>query len=700
VQGAILQKSPLLAEGNNIYKTGDLARWLPDGNIEFLGRLDFQVKIRGFRIEPGEIENRLREHEDVKEAVVLDFDAAGGDKFLCAYIVGSGKKSIEAAMLQDYLSRLLPDYMIPAHFIFIDHIPLNPNGKVDRKSLPQPEPAGIFGKYIPPRNKLEEKLAEIWSNVLNIPSSSIGIDANFFEMGGHSLKANLLMNRIQRELNATLKLAEIFKMPTIRGLSSYLGAAAEERLLTIKPAKEKEYYHLSSAQKRLYLLQQVDKENMSYNMPRVLLLAGEPDRERLQVTFRRLVERHEGFRTSFLQVKGEAMQKIHTPEEIDFKIEYQGEYEQPGSILQIVSQFLRPFDLAKAPLLRVGLIKMPPVGDDILIEDEAASYILIIDMHHIISDGTSAAIFTRDFTAIYSGEGEKLAPLRLQYKDYAEWQNSEQWRERIKGQESYWLGVFAEAAPVMELLSDYPRPGKQSFAGSVMYFEVGKEEAGALKQLAQDEGATLFMTLLAIYAVLLYKLSRQEDIVVGCPVVGRRMEELQEIIGMFINTVVMRSKPCGDKRFKEFLQEIKESTLAAFENQDYPFEELVNKVIPVRDSGHHPLFDTMFTLQEIDIAEAEIPGLKLKKYDYNPPYARVDLSWIGVEKDGALAFTVEYCTALYKEDRVCGFTEYFLEIMKAVISDREIPLKDIKLSTGFVDSERSMKEEAAGDFGF
>ncbi|MCK4762052.1 MAG: amino acid adenylation domain-containing protein, partial [Candidatus Aminicenantes bacterium] len=406
--------------GKRLYKTGDLCRWLADGNIEFLGRIDYQVKIRGFRIEPGEIENRLLEHESVKDAVVVDLDTAEGEKYLCAYVVaerpaagadqGGGGTEVDFSVveevkqqltpiLREYLSRTLPDYMIPSRVVFLDNIPLNANGKVDRRALPEPEFEASAVQYAPPRGESEEKLVEIWSQVLGMESSSIGIDANFFEIGGHSLKATMLVAKIHKAFNVSIKLADIFRKPSIRKLSNYIGREEKSTYAAIEPASIKEYYPLSPAQKRLYILQQMESDSRVYNMPGVFLLEGKSDAGKFEKVFLNLIIRHESLRTSFVVVDEQPMQKIHNSQDIEFKIEGAGppankplrgsqqiEAGDKGRISphhssfithnlalhNSVLEFIRPFDLSKAPLLRAGLIAL----------DEAKS-ILLVDMHHI-----------------------------------------------------------------------------------------------------------------------------------------------------------------------------------------------------------------------------------------------------------------------------------------------------------------------------
>jgi acyl carrier protein len=630
-----------------LYKTGDLARWLVKGNIQFLGRLDNQVKIRGYRVEPGEIENKLLQHESAAETLVTT--TPEGD--LCAFIVSSlEKEEFNMTELREYLAKELPPYMIPSYFVKMEKIPLTPSGKIDRRVLPVPAPGINKAKdYLAPRDETEEKMVKVWDEVLKVGEENISIDADFFELGGHSLKATIIISLIHKVFNLRLTLSEMFRQPTVRQLSGCVKESVKVQYKAIETAEEKEYYPLSSPQGRLYILQQFKEDDMTYHMPRVMILEGEPKVDRLEATFCRMIERHESLRTSFVMIGGEPVQKIH--EEVEFEMEYyltHETHEKHEKNEEIIKDFIRPFDLSKAPLLRVGLINL-----------EKTKHILMIDMHHIISDGTSVGIFIEEFMALY--HGEELPTILLQYKDFSEWQSSERGKQVINQQEHHWLQQFSREIPVLELPYNFSRPLERSFEGSSVSFKIGIEETEALKQLANEENVTMFMTLMAVYKVLLSKLSWSEDIVVGTPVVGRVNAEFQHIIGMFVNTLAIRSQPSREKTFNEFLKEIKEITSGAFENQAYPFENLVERVAAVRDASHHPLFDTMFTLQNIDIPEVEIPGLKLKPYEYNHPVSRFDMTWNGEEgeKKDTLCFTLEYNTSLFKRERIKRFAHYF-----------------------------------------
>jgi len=684
---------------HRFYRTGDLARWLPDGTIEFLGRIDHQVKIRGYRIELGEIENHLAAYQGIKEAVVIAKEAPDGDRYLCAYIVikNPGNTSstgpaghsgdIDLSRLKAFLQEQLPGYMIPGYFLPLEHIPLTPNGKVNRALLPDPG-FDARGSYIAPRNQVEKTLAEIWQEVIGIDPGKISIESNFFEMGGHSLKAVMLITKIHKVLEVKIPLAEVFKRPTIRQLSIYIASAKKEKFTAIENTEKKEYYGLSAAQKRLYILHRLELESIRYNTPRVLLLEGELSREKLEETFRKLILRHENLRTSFEMKDDKPVQRIH--QEVDFTVEYDEGEEKDAN--EFINGFIRPFDLSEPPLMRVGLIEI-----NSSLFKPGTRHIFLLDMHHIISDGTSIGIFINEFMAIY-GEKE-LALLRIQYKDYSQWQNSDKIKDTIKQQEAYWLKEFAGEIPVLNLRSDYPRPLLQSIEGKVLNFNISKEETSALNAVARAEGATLYIILLSIYYILLSKLSGQEDIVIGTPTVGRWHTDLERIMGMFVNTLAMRNYPHGRKTFLQFVCEVKDRTFELFENQDYQFEDLVAKVSLNRDTSRNPLFDVMFSLQNMERARIELPDLEIGPYEKEARSSKFDISWGGLETDDYILFAVEYATRLFKQETIERFITYFRTIVSTIRENPDIKLMDIEIITG-EEKERILYEfnDTAGHY--
>ncbi len=676
-----------------LYRTGDLARWLPDGNIVFVGRIDHQVKIRGFRIEMGEIESQLLNHAAVKETVVLTREDEYGDRYICAYFVPAGLEDVEEtkaseAELKRYLSKTLPDYMIPSYVVELKQIPLNPNGKVDYRALPVPKQEAGKG-YIAPRNAVEEKLVEIWAGVLGIEENVIGIDINFFHLGGHSLSATIMSARVNKAFHVRVPLATVFKTPTVRGLAEYIRLAAPEKYVSIQPVEEREFYPLSSAQKRLYILQQMELDGIGYNMPEVFPLAEEPDTKKLQETFIRLIKRHESLRTSFGMRDGQPVQKIH--DQVEFEMEYY-ELATEDTEERKKTVFVRPFDLSRAPLLRVVVIHTPASGHPSQEGIPGDKYILLVDMHHIISDGVSHNILVQDFMAL--SRDEELSPLRIQYRDFAGWQNSAEQKAAMKQQESYWLKEFSGEIPVLNLPTDYTRPAVQSFEGNTLGFEIGREETAALRNLSLESDATLYMVLLAVCNVFLYRLSSQEDIVIGTPVMGRRHTDLEKIIGMFVNTLALRNYPTGEKSFKEFLGDLKKRTLEAFESQEYQFEDLVDLLTVNRDTSRNPLFDVMFTFQgaqavqrdsaEVDTAgEEELPGEiedgDYPLYDYERRVSKFDVTIAARDGGDRLVFAFQYCARLFTEETIKRFIGYFKAVVSAFTTDVETKLWEIEL---------------------
>ncbi|MGE5343913.1 MAG: amino acid adenylation domain-containing protein [Candidatus Omnitrophota bacterium] len=664
-----------------VYKTGDWCRWLEDGNIEFLGRIDHQLKIRGFRVEPGEIENRLLKHPAVREAVVVVKEDKGGNKSLVSYIVFNNKNNKpDVVTLKTDLANNLPDYMIPSFVVPVERIPLTANGKVDWRALPEPQVNSAQGQG--PRNDGEETMATLWTEVLGVARDRLSIDSDFFELGGHSLKAALLVSKIHKAFDITVPLAEVFTSPTIRKLSNFIRRSSIEKFDPINSVEKKEYYALSSAQKRLYILHQMDEKGIAYNMPTFFILEGDVDKERLERAFELLVNRHESLRTSFQMIDGEPVQRVE--DKIEFKIDdsltgLTGDTEGEGKKLRseevekIRKIDHKYFDLRKAPLIRVGLMKI-----------EESHHLLAVDMHHIISDGTSMNIIINDFMALY--RGEFLPQLEIQYKDYSEWQHTDFHKELLKQQEVFWIREFEDEIPVLELPIDFTRPSVQSFEGNSISFTLNREITERLKAMASETETTLYMVLLSVYTLFLSTLTHQEDIVVGSPVAGRRHADLEPIIGMFVNTLAIRNVSSGEKTFREFLSQVKEKTLQVLENQDYPYEDLIERVIPYRDASRNPLFDTMFTLQNLYMQSLEIPGLTLSPYDAPHPVSKFDLTLSATESNDQLIFLFEYSTALFKPETIERFIIYFKNLI-----DQAVENKDKKISKFEIITEEEKK---------
>jgi len=673
------------------YRTGDLARWLPDGNIEFLGRIDHQLKIRGFRIEPGEIENRLSEHDAIHEAIVSSNQQPDGDQYLCAYIVPKPTApKPEVNILRKFLAHKLPDYMIPLYFIFIDKIPLTPSGKKDRKKLPKPICTEVED-YQAPQNKLQEKLAAIWSEVLAVEPGIIGIHHNFFEIGGHSLKATILTSKIHKELSIKIPLAEVFKRQTIQALAEYIKQAEENKYAAIEALEKKEYYALSSAQKRMYFLQQVDLNSTAYNMPLVLPLDSNIKIDKLETIIKKLLIRHESLRTCFQTIEGMPVQKIQ--DKVEFEIEFYDlatedteNTEIKNYKLQITNKketkghhssfiihnsfFIRPFDLSQAPLMRAGLIELPK-----------GNHALMVDMHHIISDGTSHMILAQDFLSLYNAD--KVEPLRLHYKDFSGWQDHLFASGAIKPQENYWLELYAHPGeiPRLNLPRDYNRPEVFTFEGDQYEFKLETGHAVKFKALGANNGATLYMNILAVLNTLFYKYTSQEDIIIGSGIAGRPHADLQRIIGMFVNTLAMRNYPKGEKTYESFLKEIIAHSVKAFENQDVQFEELVDRLNLERDPSRNPLFDISMVVQNfMDLPQQEenenltkeLPELKFNT-------AKFDMTFFIYEKGDEVYIKLEYYTGIFKQDTIKRLVSHFKNVIKTVIEEPSVKLKDIDI---------------------
>jgi gramicidin S synthase 2/tyrocidine synthetase-3 len=658
--------SPFTLHPSILYKTGDLARWLPDGNIEFMGRLDHQVKIRGFRIELEEIEYKLTRYDGVREAAVLCREDNEGDKYLCAYVVSSSPVDLDLPGLREFLVGELPVYMVPAYIVPLESFPLNISGKLDRGALPSPSDANAAsekGANAAPTTAVEVRMIEIWSRVLNLSPGMIGVDTDFFQCGGHSLKAATLVLEMQKAFNVNVSLIEVFINTTVKELSAYVEHAVREFYIPIEPAPSRKYWGLSSAQKRIFIEQQVELQSTVYNIPAVLVVEGKIDYRKVENAFKELIRRHESLRTSFKFIDNEPVQEIH--ETVDFAICFPVSGTAP--LDTVIRSFIQPFDLSQAPLMRVGLIKQ-----------EDKKHILIIDMHHIISDGTSMVIFEREFVALY--KEIELPALRIQYKDFSEWQNSESGKIALEKAEEYWLNRFKGDLPVLDLSTDYPRTLKKTFEGQSFYFEADSQLTEALKQLAAGSGATLYMVLLAAYYVLLSRYTGQEDIIVGSPAAGRQHPDLQPVLGMFLNTLALRNYPVKDKPFDIFLEEVKTDALLAFQYQQFKFETLVEKLGVKRVGDRHPLFDTMFILQNIGRPDVVIHGITFKSYPISGTISKFDITLEAFDESGKLRFRFEYRTHLFKNETIKRMADDYLRVLEAITENRKVELKEISFS--------------------
>ncbi|MCP4221037.1 MAG: AMP-binding protein, partial [bacterium] len=675
---------------SRLYRTGDLARWLPNGNIDFLGRIDRQVKIRGFRVEPAEIENRLLAHEGVKEAVVIVGTAPrGGEKFLRAYIVPriwtvNTESAAFCAEFSLYLSQYMPPYMVPDYFIPLERIPLNINGKVDTKALPTPVIHAEAG-HMPLLGKVEKTLAEIWSDILNIGIEDIGPETHFFRSGGHSLKVTSMIFKIRSLLGVHTELGDVSDYPTLRLFAAFIRQLQGDSDRTvaaspgtgIRAVEKKECYPMSPAQKRIYFAQFMAPRSTAYNVTQIYLVDGPLDIEKLERASAALVHAQEGLRTSFRLVNHIPMQVVH--EHVDFKPEFHdlsipgglGNTESAKTYVSFLREFVRPFDFSIAPMLRFGIIK-----------HDVDSFSLVLDLHHIICDGRSLEVFLEAIDLGYGGEDIK-SPV-ITYKDYTEWYL--EGRGKTGKEAEYWLKEFANPMTPLQLPYDFSRPEKVSFTGDHFNFEMHTDVFASLKAFIADHNTTLFNTLLSVFYVFLAKTSGREEVVVGSPALGRSEPVLMPVMGMFVNTLALKGAPTGDKTFDAFLAEVKNTSLKAFENQDYPLEDLVEKLDIQRDANGNTLFNVLFGIlnhegKPSSIMEFSLPGVNVTPFDYNNHYSMLDITFYAFEKENKIDFIMEYSTNLFEEHTIKLYSERYLALLRQVLEKPGARIKELKFDT-------------------
>jgi acyl carrier protein len=524
-------------EGERLYKTGDMGRWLPDGSIEFIGRRDEQVKIRGYRIELGEIEHALLKHEEINQAVVIAKENGSGEKELVAYI--TSKTEQNTSDLRTWLKERLPSYMLPAHFVQLEALPLTASGKIDKRSLPDPQGLRLSSgmEYAAPRNETEEKLVKIWEEVLQ--RKNIGVHDDFFALGGHSLKAVRLSNEYQKEFSVKLALKDLFANTSIAAHAALIAASKKEAFVQIEKVAPQESYAISDAQRRLWVLSQFEGGSAVYNMPGSLQLNGKYELALFDRSFHRLIERHEILRTVFREDRsGEIRQWILNKDELGFSIgchDFRKETDSKEKAkAYIAADAYRPFDLAKGPLLRAALLQV-----------EEEEYIFYFNMHHIISDGWSLEVLSNEVFTYYetykAGKEPAIKELRIQYKDYSAWQLAHVNEESFKAHKAYWLNKLSGELPLLDLPAARQRPKVKTYNGHSLSTHIDKTTTGKLKEYTRQHGGSLFMGLLASWNVLMYRYTSQEDIIIGTPVAGREHADLEDQIGFYVNTLIVFS---------------------------------------------------------------------------------------------------------------------------------------------------------------
>ncbi|WP_442947013.1 amino acid adenylation domain-containing protein [Nostoc sp. UHCC 0870] len=669
-----LLKTPLCASAplreNTLYKTGDRARYLPDGTIQYLGRLDNQVKIRGFRIELGEIEAILSQHPEVQASIVVVTEDTTGDKRLVAYIVSENP---EITDLRQFLARNLPDYMIPSQFIILDALPLTPNGKVDRRGLPKPQ-FQTSSQTIAPRTPTEELLLNIWQNILNL--TSVGITDNFFTLGGHSLLVIRLVSQIQQVFGVDISLRQIFEKPTIAELANLIDSSRLNTSLSNSiPVREStDKILLSFAQQRLWMLAQIEPENPSYNVAAALQLTGDVNVDVLTQSLQEIIHRHEVLRTSFVNVDGQGIAVIAT--EINFHIPVVDlSFLPPSQQQKLVKQLAKeesqqPFDLEISPLLRAKLLYL-----------NTHEYILLLTMHHIITDGWSINVFAQEMATIYQafsqGQPSPLTPLKIQYADFAAWQRSQ--NDKFNYQLEYWRQQLESAPELLELPTDYPRPAIQTFRGQRYSFTISGELAEKIKQLGQETQTTLFMVMFSAFSILLHRYSQQEKIVIGSPVANRHYPGTEGLIGFFVNTFALLISLADNPTVAELLPRVREMVLSAYSHQDVPFEQVVEELNVVRSLSHSPLFQVMLVVENAPTQPIEIPGLRWSPLEIDGGTAKFDITLMIAETDAGLQGKWEYNCDLFTETTIHRFTEHLQNILLGMTSEPSQNISDLPL---------------------
>lgn len=646
--------------GARLYKTGDICRWLPDGNIEYMGRRDHQVKIRGNRVETGEIESVLGQCDLVSQSVVVVKEDQYNNKRLVAYIVPAGKYNREG--IAHYLQSKLPEYMVPSLFAELQELPLTNNGKVNKRALPDPDIAALSGKsYVAPRNLTEQQLVEIWENLLQV--SHVGIHDNFFELGGHSLLAMRLQSAIRKQIQVEVAVKAIFAHVTVARLAAHIQQEGRGLMLpAITAAPRPEKVPLSYSQERMWFIHQM-QGSRQYHMPMVLQLDGPLHHAHLENAISALMKRHEVLHSVIRMDDGYAHQVVLPGDNWRMNVIHTTDGVMPD-LAPLVDP---PFDLTKQPMLRADLIVL-----------NETSHVLLMTMHHIASDGWSLSILFHELVALYEalaqGRNAQLPPLEIQYADYAIWQRKYLSDTGLSAQLEYWKNKL-NGVGSLQLPADYPRPAVQSRNGTVLWFNFSKTLSDQLYALSQQQDTTLFMTMLTAFKVLLYRYSGQEDICVGTPISGRTRQEVEGLIGFFINTLALRSDLSGNPSFVSLLQQVKQTTLAAYEYQDAPFEKIVDAVVKDRDLSRSPLFQAMFVLQNTP----PLPAMKMNDITITEHQAEhitsvLDLTFSFKESPEGLIGAIEYCTDLFSRETVLRMVSHYETLLESIIIDPLLPV--------------------------
>jgi len=676
------QKFITSSSGERLYKTGDLARYLADGTIEYLGRIDHQVKLRGFRIELGEIETVLRQHLAVEQAVVIAREDEPGNKRLVAYLVGQVSQGEITGELRNFLAEKLPKYMIPSAFVLLEALPLTPNGKIDRPALATPETVQdvLETAFVAPRSSVEEVLAGIWAEVLGI--KQVSIYDNFFELGGHSLLATQVVSRTEKTFQLELPLRHLFESPTVVELATVIEETKKveppPKAPPIKPVPRNGKLPLSFAQQRLWFLQQLEPDSFAYNISAAIRLIGSLNIAVLLGSLNEIVRRHEALRTTFDMVEGQIVQVIAPTLEVKLPVVDLGdlpEAQRDGEILRLAKEEAqRPFNLAQGPLMRGTLLQI-----------SETEHVWLFTMHHIVSDGWSIGVLIRELATLYeafsAGQSSPLPPLSIQYADFAVWQREWLQGEVLDNQLAYWRQQLGTNLPVLKLPTDYPRDSVPTSRGATYSFQLPSDLSKALQELSRREGVTLFMTLLAGFQVLLQRYTNQDDIVVGTDVANRNRAETEPLIGFFINLLVLRTDLSGNPSFRELLPRVREVALGAYAHQDLPFEKLVEALQPERQSSHTPLFQVLFVLQNAPMPPLELPGLTLNLLEIENETTKFDLGLFLTEAEQGIEGYWQYKADLFESSTIKRMSAHWETLLQSIVTQPDTPINNLEMLT-------------------
>ncbi|MET0400710.1 MAG: amino acid adenylation domain-containing protein, partial [Longimicrobiaceae bacterium] len=669
---------PSGAPGDRMYRVMDRARWRPDGQLEYLGRMDFQVKVRGFRVEPGEIETALRRHPAVGDAVVVARDDAPGGRGLVAYLTAAPGAAVPAAgELRAHLARGLPEHMIPAAFVALDALPLTPSGKTDRRALPAPPASAAAAAYVAPRTPAEEALAAIWAEVLG--AGRVGVHDDFFEMGGHSLLAMRVVSRARAVLGVEIPVRAVFEARTVAALAERIGAgeAAAVGMPPLVAVDRAGPLPLSFAQQRLWFLHRLDPGGVAYNVPAVLRLRGPLDARALRRALAALVERHESLRTVFPVADGEPAQAVlpadgFAPAACDLA-RVPAAAREAEALRRAGEVAGRPFDLEAGPLFRAALLRL-----------DADDHVLALAMHHVVTDGWSMGVLFRDLDALYGafarGAPSPLEPPALQYADYAAWQRGWLAGATLEAQLGYWRTRLAGAPPLLDLPTDRPRPQSPRGVRGALPLVLPGALAGELRALARGEGATLFTAVLAGFQALLSRYSGQDDVLVGTPVAGRRWAELEPLVGFFVNTLAVRADLSAGPDARSLLAQVRERVLEAQTHQDVPFERLVDELGVERSLGHSPLFQAMLTLATAaERGDPRLRGLAVEALPSAAAETPFDVGVLLEERGDGLAGEMDFRAELFEASTVARMAEHFRTLLEGMAAHPERRVAELPL---------------------